>query len=159
MNQNNYASFEASRRLYDAGIVLETDFYWYVYNEDMCRSLIAADKAIPAPYLVNRASVRTRIGSIPTAYVPAPSMAEVWRELPKQENSVRYGAFLELSKTIDFQGNELTYAGYLRDGIASCDYTSTNPTDALIDLLIHIKGLTRTNRYAIKCPSNNGGDL
>ena len=28
MNQNNYASFEASRRLYDAGIVLETECYF-----------------------------------------------------------------------------------------------------------------------------------
>ena len=136
MNNLNYASREASQRLVDVGIVLETDFYWYVYNEDMCRSLIAADKAIPAPYLVNRASVRTRIGSIPTAYVPAPSMAEVWRELPEY---------------VEYKKDDRPLIEYLRidkngDGSLSCGYgqysemtINDNPTDALIDLLIWVR--------------------
>jgi hypothetical protein len=32
MNQDNYASLEASKRLVDAGIVLETDAFWRPYE-------------------------------------------------------------------------------------------------------------------------------
>jgi len=135
MNELNYASFEASKRLVDAGIVLETDFYWYVYNEDMCRSLIAADKAIPAPYLVNRASVRTRIGSIPTAYVPAPSMAEVWRELP--ETIDEYDLTCE---KIFNGGMQAGYTTYDVSGLRwKVSLNAANPTDAMIDLLIWVR--------------------
>jgi hypothetical protein len=132
MNTQNVASLEACKRLVDAGIVLETDFYWYVYNEDMCRSLIAADKAIPAPYLVNRASVRTRIGSIPTAYVPAPSMAEVWRELPETID--------EYDLTCEKIFNGGMQAGYTTYDVSGLRWkvllNAANPTDAMIDLLI-----------------------
>ena len=143
MNPNNYASLEASQRLVEAGVMLETDFYWYVYNEDMCRSLIAADKAIPAPYLVNRASVRTRIGSIPTAYVPAPSMAEVWRELPESIKVRDRDYSLEVGKTQ--QGG--AYAGYIWEEDEYYEHyehelqivIDDNPTDALIALLIWVR--------------------
>jgi hypothetical protein len=134
MNTQNVASLEACKRLVDAGIVLETDFYWYVYNEDMCRSLIAADKAIPAPYLVNRASVRTRIGSIPTAYVPAPSMAEVWRELPETID--------EYDLTCEKIFNGGMQAGYTTYDVSGLRWkvllNAANPTDAMIDLLIWV---------------------
>jgi len=135
MNPNNYASLEASQRLVEAGVMLETDFYWYVYNEDMCRSLIAADKAIPAPYLVNRASVRTRIGSIPTAYVPAPSMAEVWRELPETID--------EYDLTCEKIFNGGMQAGYTTYDVSGLRWkvllNAANPTDAMIDLLIWVR--------------------
>jgi len=135
MNTQNYASLEACKRLVEAGIVLETDFYWYVYNEDMCRSLIAADKAIPAPYLVNRASVRTRIGSIPTAYVPAPSMAEVWRELP--ETIDEYDLTCE---KIFNGGMQAGYTTYDVSGLRwKVSLNAANPTDAMIDLLIWVR--------------------
>jgi len=124
MNLNNYASSEASKRLVDAGIVLETDFYWYVYNEDICRSLIAAGKVMPAHYLTTRESVRAGTGLIPTNYIPAPSMAEVWRELPQ-------GTRLQ-------KGEEAYYVwiGGEWDESLQCDI---NPTDALIDLLIWVR--------------------
>jgi hypothetical protein len=123
MNPLNTATLPACQRLAAAGIVLETDHYWYKDYDGTWKLSNDLDEF-----------VRDR------DYVSAPSPAEVWRELPKQENSVRFGAYLEVSKTIDFAGNEVTYAGYLRDGIASADYTSANLTDALIDLLIWVRG-------------------
>ena len=59
MNPLNYASLEASKRLVDNGIVLETEFYWPLDKTDWKK--------------------------IPWKRIPHPSMAEVWRELPTSE--------------------------------------------------------------------------
>jgi hypothetical protein len=125
MNPLNYATLEASKRLVDAGIVLETEKVWHLNGDKETYSL------------------QTR-GSSPSLLVrwgdfPAPSMAEVWRELPYQEHSVRYGAYLEMSKIVGIDIGVQTYVAYMRDGIASCDYANVNPTDALIDLLIWVR--------------------
>jgi hypothetical protein len=128
MNNLNYASREASQRLVDVGIVLETEKVWFFSTTGW--ELVDRYTAHP----VNR------------HYLPAPSMAEVWREL-------RSRGFAPCS-----DGDNWWLCDDNADEI-SPEMSSINPSDALIDLLIHIKGLTRTNRYAIKCPSNNGGDL
>ena len=64
MNELNYASLEASKKLVDAGIVLETECFccrdndgWYFRDDEN--------------------SERDILETIPN-----PSMAEVWRELP-----------------------------------------------------------------------------
>ena len=67
MNKNNYATLEAAQRLYDAGIVLETDARWRFNNHSFEWILFADDS--------------TSI-EIAVCY-PAPSMAEVWRGLPE----------------------------------------------------------------------------
>ena len=104
MNNLN-ASLEASKRLVDAGIILETDF---IYNSD--------GKLLYSP-LVER-----RDGDI-----PAPSMEEVWRELPEQHD----GEYLRL-----FKDEGKTFCGY---GEYADRWGNENPADALIDLLIFVR--------------------
>jgi hypothetical protein len=71
MNPLNYASLEASKRLVDAGIVLETDQQWYhLVNGDW--------------YLSGDDCPMVQI----TEDIPVPSMAEVWRELPEDNTEV-----------------------------------------------------------------------
>ncbi len=101
MNNLN-ASLEASKKLHDAGIILETDF---IYNSD--------GKLLYSP-LVER-----RDGDI-----PAPSMEEVWRELPE---------WTECKK----QAVETKCVVMTKDNIKV--FFSENPTDALIDLLIWVR--------------------
>jgi hypothetical protein len=123
MNPLNYGSLEACKRLVDAGIVLhESEASWHKSEINYGGWILALTGSLPLIHV--------------TEVYPAPSMPEVWRELPEQDHSVRYGAYLELSKTVGIDTGELTYAAYIRDGVASCDYSNPNPTDALIYLLI-----------------------
>ena len=69
MNELNYASLEASKKLYEAGIVLETECYWH-FNDYKYEW-----------QLERRDYFTENIGLI-----PAPSMSEVWRELPLKGN-------------------------------------------------------------------------
>ena len=108
----------ASERLFEAGISLKTDARWFLPNHKKdwvlarWRFLVSCQKAYPAP-----------------------SMAEVWRELPCWLEGYRS---LMITKSA---GDELV-CGYQK-GLAVRDpmRRSINPTDALIDLLIHIKGI------------------
>ena len=110
MNELNYASLEASKRLVEAGIALETDAEW-------CK----LSNGIMGIYLKEQFK-----SGIFTVLAPAHSMAEVWRELPDIHNE--YG---------------ITMMKYLGD--TWCKYydphgfASTNPTDALIGLLIWVR--------------------
>ena len=70
MNQDNCASPEASKRLVDAGIVLETDAGWYEIYRPGCH---AFDMVL---------SMRSGNEKFCGDNYPAPTMAEVWRELP-----------------------------------------------------------------------------
>ena len=63
MNPDNYATYEASRRLYDAGIVLETDVVWYLPSTGVWELIVK-------PLFK------------PMTWIPAPCFTEVWRELP-----------------------------------------------------------------------------
>ena len=102
MNPLNYASLEASKRLVDNGIALETEAHHIKYGTEW--------------ELKPRHSFDAVYG------IPAPSMAEVWRELP-------------LFSTMDIS----------IDGLSRCwtknspTFSDTNPTDALIDLIIWLK--------------------
>jgi len=62
MNELDYGSREACQRLVDAGIVLETEFYWFYWNERW-------HGHDAGTYKVQKK-------------IPRPSMAEVWWELP-----------------------------------------------------------------------------
>jgi hypothetical protein len=119
MNLDNYATLEACQRLLDAGIVLETDAWW-ILGFDGKYSLVhcATD--------VMRAVVKDRPGS-----VPAPSIAEVWRELPESQTikDITYHKTMQVVKGV-------TYAYYELRGYTTRTIENTNPTDALIDLLI-----------------------
>jgi hypothetical protein len=67
MNKDNYATLEASKRLVDAGIVLETEKYWY--------------QDVHGWYL---GLTPTVLGKHTPKHISAPSPAEVLRELPEQ---------------------------------------------------------------------------
>jgi hypothetical protein len=97
MNPNNYGTLEACQRLVDAGIVLETDFYWARRSSVMERELVARG------YIMYGDPI------------PAPSMAEVWREYRKH--------------VPDYQNR-----GKLWNALRE-----ENVVDALIDLLIWVK--------------------
>ena len=122
MNPLNYATLEASKRLIDAGIVLETDIIWHLNGDKETYSL------------------QTR-GSSPSLLIrwgdfPAPSMAEVWRELPNwYTNKEGY----KWCKSIEYENREGNIASYIDPWkYRGCKgfQRNSNPTDALIDLLI-----------------------
>jgi len=112
MNNLNYASLEASKRLVDAGIVLETEAHWI--------------RVANSPMML----VENRYGA--DEHYPAPSMAEVWKELP---NTYSTDTDVRLKTLMSYQ------AGYkaLKDDVGVWFSYDTNPTDALIDLLIFIR--------------------
>ncbi len=114
MNSFNYASFEASKKLVDNGIFLKTDFFYVNTFSDMGWIFRTEGEF-----------------NDEDDFVPAPSMAEVWRELAK------YNASLYWSKN-----NSVTFA--VLEGSPS--FYSINPADALIDLLIWV---TEKNRERI----------
>jgi hypothetical protein len=122
MNPNNYASLEASKRLVEAGIKLETDFFWspiFDLNNNVTLPLTIKDwELVQADYIR---------GSIWAAKaIPAPSMVEVWRELP------HYTQIVKLMKEDRF----VHYAFVWPD--SNDAPRVSNPADALIDLLIWV---------------------
>ena len=117
MNPLNYASLEASKRLVEAGIVLETEAIWRK-NRDR--------RVEPGYYLTRKALYHRKTD------IPAPSMAEVWRELPELID--------EYDLTCEKIFNGGMQAGYTTYDVSGLRWkvllNNTNPTDALIDLLI-----------------------
>lgn len=131
MNEKNYASLEASTRSNDAGIVLETDAVWFLGIDGQWH---LADRWLSL--CVHKKDK-----------IPAPSMAEVWRELPDEIMRDNYEYYLSMEKglaSITKAGYSnpslLTKAGYDSPLMLTIAITkSVNPTDALIDLLIWVK--------------------
>lgn len=115
MNEQNYASLDTSKRLVEAGIVLETECIWF--------KGVDRDWHLTSKWLANRAPEK----------IPAPSMAEVWRELPSIHKSTVFDNQLIICKS-DLHG---TVAGY--GPMLLAQIVNPNPTDALIDLLIWVR--------------------
>jgi len=115
MNPQNYASLEASKRLIEAGIVLETDFYW-VY----CKKSKAA---VPILVSWNDPSWLRKSAHFRKSY-PALSMGEAFMELP--------------CEAVVYKGAE-EYFAYLLTSQREVTFNNTNPIDALIDLLIWVR--------------------
>ena len=107
MNENNYTSLEMSRKLVEAGIALETGLRWFEFKGEW--HLLR-----PTTSLLDVCD-----------NVPAPCMAELWRELP---------TFSIVEKRIEGK-TEAWVIGQKRD--PSVLYT--NPCDALAGLLIWLK--------------------
>ena len=132
MNTQNYASLEACKRLVDAGIVLKTDFYWYLpHKPTMCGK---------TTWFIERKYYLL----VYTEMFPAPSMAEVWRELPETYEAETRHLELQVDKIKRVDGVTVTSANYIYNDAESgcCVYkffAKENPTDALIDLLIWVK--------------------
>ena len=107
MNELNVASLQASKKLVEAGIVLETDAVW------------ARDEI--GWYL--RSSFENTEREVLKSY-PAPSMAEVWRELPEGTECIK-------------QATETKCITMSKDNIKV--FFSKNPADALIELRIWLE--------------------
>jgi hypothetical protein len=118
MNPLNYGTYEACQRLVDAGIVVETEAYWWKAHQRI--DWILQYGNIGLGDMLKR-SVNC---------IPALSMAEAWRELPKSHESCP----LTLMKDQYEDGRMI--AGYLWGEEWNINRFSTNPTDALIDLII-----------------------
>ena len=106
MNNLNYASLEASKRLHDTGIVLETEAVWGKISRALGKE---------------EYDLFLRWQYTDSDFIPAPSIAEVLKELPNNT------AFLK---------NKIYYASTGGKDNVYKEFISTNPTDALIDLLI-----------------------
>ena len=111
MDERNYGSLEACQRLHAAGIVLETDMRWYKG---------------PGYTRLYESGIKSNLPS-----VPAPSMAEVWRMLPITHQTKNFGN-TPLIMMAEEDGQVVVGYG----PIMLCQIVNTNPTDALIDLLI-----------------------
>ena len=124
MNELNYASLEASKKLVDNGIVLETEKYFEIpYEEDsktFCQVNNNGTDAAVLPAKLQRG-----------IKIPRPCFTEVWRELPEYITKGGTIQYLEIGKT-----GSKTYAAY---DFADDYILFENPTDALIDLLIFIR--------------------
>jgi hypothetical protein len=132
MNELNYASLEASKKMVDNGIVLETDAVWVKWYFD------SSTPYNREPYewrLQYKALIQTDFESI-----SAPCFTEVWMELEK--NTIFYGADLYFSFNLSEFGF-YTNSAKFSDGLGrinSPTFMSDNHTDALIDLLVWLKG-------------------
>ena len=108
----NYCTLEPSRRLVEAGIVLETDCW---------RDLgVNPDKIIPWP---------SGIGRNHPEIIPAPSMAELWRELPELYEGYRL---------IVYKYGDKSLVAYEKDNEPYILSGSANPADAFAELLIWV---------------------
>jgi hypothetical protein len=120
-NPENYGTLEACQAFVKAGIVMETDcYYGYSVGEGWC--LLPKDH----PHL-----------SMYMPLVPAPSLAEMWRELPIEFVYDTNRVFLFMTKKRD----QKTYCGYAHNENAVCGSVKkdVNPTDAMIHLRIWLK--------------------
>ena len=129
MDERNVATLEASKKLVDNGIVLETEKYFEIpYEEDSKTFFQVNNNGTDAAVLPAKIQRSIKI--------PRPCFTEVWRELPADIfiNKERYR--LDMWKVDD----ELR-CSYIANGRFAVEpKCSENPTDTLIELLIHIKG-------------------
>ena len=119
MNELNYATLEASKRLHDTGIVLKTKAWWN-WN--------------------GREYVLSPAGTLLPGF-PAPSMAEAFWELPEYvtKNEVTYYRTLQSRQCYHFASYRDDDGNALEGSI----FRNTNPTDALISLLVWLTEQTK----------------
>jgi len=114
MNADNYGSQEACEKLFKAGIVLETEFWWIKVRNKWKLELVN----LTCPY----------------EHTPAVSMSEVWRELPQEYTDDELVGSLMLWKEDKF-----TAVGYWWHDQCRISVRNLNPTNALIALRIWLE--------------------
>jgi hypothetical protein len=120
MNPLDYGSLEACQRLVKAGIVLETERYHETHGID-CYELVTKEKRDAYLDDVNK----KHVSLFNFKWVPAPSMAEVWRELPEDEDKLIRLIF----DYFRFIGKDLTLLSFIQ---------LVKKIDRMIDLLIWV---------------------
>lgn len=128
MNQENYCSLNVAQKLVDAGIVLETDAVWVKWYS---RDYPSGEWRLMYRDLVQEEEL--------SELLSVPSFAEIWRELPDEIELEDDGGSIALSV---FKSGKTTYAGYYlnKDEEVYEEKESSNPADALAELLILVKG-------------------
>lgn len=118
MNKDNHCTLEAAQRLVDAGIVLKTDAVYAKFGNDFI-------------LVIKRLSVPKG------EFIPAPCMADVWRELPEiiTKNDIDFCKCL-YGNSVGYYNSDLLDEAWLHSFIIK---DNTNPTDALVDLLIWVR--------------------
>lgn len=125
MNTNNHGSLEACQRLADAGIVLETDCF-HVFGQSCVNG---------KPPIMTRKEVDALLRvSTEVEYILAVQFTEVWRELPEEYSIDNCICDLTICRSTG-----KTFASYCWYQEALIQFANTNPTDALIDLLIFVR--------------------
>jgi hypothetical protein len=114
MNNDNYCTREAARRLADKGIVLKTEAVWW-QRLDETEWMLDYRRDLPLQESHRR--------------IPAVQFAEVWRELPAFMGDFQY-IFITKGEI-----SQISIAGYGSTYITR----TTNTTDSLIDLLIWVR--------------------
>lgn len=124
MNEKNFATLEASKKLVDNGIVLETDMvwsdipvedHWHIRPRLLCGSKMVINEHT----------------------IPSPCFTDVWRELPHE---VSINTMLSSKMMWTFDKGKLTEIGYWWHEEVNVSKISDNPTDAAIDLLLWLEG-------------------
>jgi hypothetical protein len=114
MNKDNYVTLPVAQRLVAAGIVLETEQYWYI-------------SPLGSVWRIRLGDELTSTMKLPQFSIPAPSMSELWRELPSFA-SYKYPT-----------GEAEVWLENGRENIISPSCVDINPCDALAELLIWVK--------------------
>jgi predicted DNA-binding ArsR family transcriptional regulator len=121
MNPLNYCTLELSHKLVENGIVLETEAYWIKVSDSY--------KLVHSKYYLVQINFDC---------LPAPSFAELWRELPETFAPRNHTHYLYMRKI-----NNFMQAGYvvIKKGIWTplINFEATNPADALAELLIWVQ--------------------
>lgn len=115
MSELDHASLEASKKLVENGIFLKTDFFYVNTFSDMGWIFRAKGEF-----------------NDEDDFIPAPCFTDVWRELPFQS----YIKKLDDGSTLVWICDDDADGKYIESNMIA----NTNPTDALIDLLVWLKG-------------------
>jgi hypothetical protein len=123
MNEQNYASFEASKKLFDAGIILETEFYWveredwdHINLDGSSKNIITIDKKDDCDEFA----------------IPAPSFGDLLKELLAGMSRHKIDGH--------YSGYMLEYTpSYLRNGNVQFQTYKKNPIYAIVEFFIWFK--------------------
>jgi hypothetical protein len=104
MNKDNYATFEACKRLVDTGIVLDTEAVWRISQWGLGQK--EPHSELMSKYRANDFKQADKDNkNVMAIYIPAPSMAEVWREyrkhVPDYQNRGKLWNALREEKVVD----------------------------------------------------------
>lgn len=141
MNPDDYCSREAAQRLKKARIALKSAEAFWVYTENTF--ITNPDGSSPKVWKListDTKEYKNAKWQEPDMFIPAHSMAEVWRELPEGFAYDGQRAYLSVNKSRKNDGT--TYASYYLPGdkaVCGSKKHNTNSTDALIDLWIWTK--------------------
>jgi hypothetical protein len=122
MNHKNYCTPEYTQKLVDAGIVLETDFIWYLSPVNgIC-------------YIMSKEEWDSLRMSKDYFVGPAPQFQDVWDELP---NTLKINGLWYEKRLIGI--DNLNIVGYWYNTEVLVQFAEINPTNAAIDLLCWLR--------------------